>query len=308
MAENFIVAVLSLTITIMTPTLLSSLGEIFSERSGVLNLGLEGIMLMGAFVSVAATAVTGNGYIGLISAMAVGLLFGVITLITVILLQIDQVVNGVGIWILGLGLSTFLFKWFTTGIPFPTVKTFELIIIPYLSQIPFLGQIIFQQNFLVYLSILAVPVFWFVLFRTTAGLKVRAVGENPKAADTAGISINRVRIICVLFSAMMAGLGGAYLTLAYVGLFTHNMVAGRGFIALAIVIFGKWNPARALLGALIFGGVEALQINVQALSLGIPYQFLSMMPYVLTIIVLVLIGRKAEFPAALGVPYIRGER
>jgi simple sugar transport system permease protein len=262
-------------------------------------------MLVGAFTSVAVTQITENSVIGLLSAMLTGFLFGLITIVTVIALQIDQVVNGVGIWILGLGLSTFMFKVFTTGIPFPTVKTFEPISIPYLSQIPFLGPVIFQQNFLVYLSLLAVPILWFILFRTTMGLRVRAVGENPRAADSAGINVNRVRSICVLFSTTMAGLGGAYLTLAYVGLFTHNMVAGRGFIALAIVIFGKWSPLRALLGALIFGGVEALQINVQALSLGIPYQLLSMLPYVMTIVVLILIGRKAEFPSALGTPYKR---
>ena len=305
MAENFFVAVLTLTIIIMPPTLLPALGEVFSQRSGVLNLGLEGIMLMGAFVSVAATYTVGNGYIGLLSAMAIGFLFGIITIITVIALKIDQVVNGVAIWIFGLGLSTLLFQRFTFGIPFPTVSIFGPINIPYVSQIPFLGPIIFQQNFLVYLSLLAVPLFWLILFRTTAGLKVRAVGENPRAADTSGINVNRVRIVSILLSTTLAGLGGAYLTLAYVGLFTHNMVAGRGFIALAIVIFGKWNPARALLGALVFGGVEALQINVQALGIGIPYQFLSMLPYVITIIVLIAIGRKADFPAALGVPYKR---
>ena len=302
---NFFVAIFALALTTMTSTLLPALGEVFSERAGVINLGLEGIMLLGAFVSVVVTAVIGNPYVGLLSAMGVGLLIGLVTIVTVVILKIDQVVNGVGIWILGLGLSTFLFTGFASSFGFPTVKTFEAIHVPFLSDIPFLGQVLFQLNFLVYVALVLVAVFWFVLFKTNFGLQVRAVGENPRAADSVGINVNLLRSVCILISTAMAGLGGAYLTLAYVGLYTHNMVVGRGFITLAIVIFGRWNPFRALIGALIFGSVEALQINVQALGLGIPYQLLSMLPYVLTIIVLILIGRKADFPKALGEPYKR---
>lgn len=290
----------------MVPILLPALGETLSQRSGVLNLGIEGIMLMGASIGLIATHLTGSPYLGLGAALAAGLLFGLATIVIVIILHVDQVINGVGIWLLGLGSSTFLLKWYIAGRPqFPTIKTLEAVPAPYLSRLPFIGPILFQQNFLVYASILAVVLFWLILFKTTFGLKIRAVGENPLAAENAAINVNWVRSVTILVSAAMAGIGGCYLSIAHVGLFTHNMVAGRGFIAIAIVVFSKWNPSRAILGALIFGGADALQIHVQALGVMVPYQFLSMLPYLLTVSMMVAIGRKAEFPKALTVPYRR---
>ncbi len=306
----FIIGLFAGTIRIATPILFASLGEVFAERSGVLNLGLEGIMLVGSSVGFAAAFLSGNVWLGVLVGFISGALLGLLIAFITVSLRIDQVVNGVAIWIIGMGLSSYLFVMFFGKLSsYPKIEGLPSLNIPGLSQIPILGEILFQQNALVYLAFLLVPILWYVLFKTTFGLKVRAVGENPKAADTLGIGVHRIRYLCVIFGAGLAGVAGTFLSVAYLQTYTDNMVAGRGFMAIAIVILGRWNPVRVLFGALLFGGVDALQIRLQALSsvegIFIPTQFLVMLPYIVTIIVLVFVSRRAAAPAALTLPYKR---
>lgn len=304
---SFVIGILAASIRLAAPILLSALGEIFVERAGILNLGIEGIMLMGALSGFLGAYWTGNLWVGVVSGMLTGLLFGLLMGFMSITVKANQVVAGIGITILGSGLSTLLFRlaFGLRTIP-PTLDIFPTLPIPLLSRIPFLGPILFEHNVLVYLALILVPVASAVLYRTHFGLKVRAVGESPDAVDTRGISVGRIRYLALIIGGAMAGLGGAYLVLGSLGLFWTQMTAGRGFIAIAVVVFSKWDPARALLGAWVFGLASALQISLQTLSVPIPSQILLMLPYVITIIVLVGVSRRAEFPSAYAVPYFRG--
>ena len=189
----------------------------------------------------------------------------------------------------------------------PTVEGFDPIPIPILSQIPVLGPIFFQHTIFVYAALLMVPICTIILFKTTIGLKIRAVGENPRAADTLGINVYRVRYLCVIFCGVMAGLGGAYLSIAELGIFSEAMTAGRGWVAVALVVFGKWLPSRIFFGAILFSFVDAMQLRLQTIGVAVPYQFLTMLPYVLTIIVIAGAYKRAGAPAAIGIPYKRGE-
>jgi simple sugar transport system permease protein len=220
----------------------------------------------------------------------------------------NQVVAGLGITILGGGLSTLLFRlFFGLRTKPPTIKTFNTEPIPLLSEIPVVGRMFFDHNVMVYLAFVLVGVGWFVLYRTRYGLALRAVGERPEAVDTRGLNVTRLRYSALMIGGALAGIGGAYLPLANLGLFWTQMTAGRGFIAVAVVVFSRWDPVRALLGALVFGGAAALQTALQTLEAPIPSELLLMLPYVVTIIVLVGVSRRAEFPSAFAVPYSRGE-
>lgn len=309
-SEAFIVGLFSGTIRIATPILLAALGEVFAERSGILNLGIEGIMLVGSSIGFAGAFLTGNVVAGIFIGLISGALFGLVIAIVTVTYGVDQVINGIAIWITGMGLSNFLFVlFFGKYTTYPSIIGLQPVHIPVLSQIPIVGPILFQQNLLVYLTFIAAPVLWLVLFKTTYGLKIRAVGENPKAADILGINVFKVRYVCVIIGGAAAGLAGTFLSVAYLNTYTPNNVAGRGFMAIAIVILGRWDPVRTLFGALLFGGVDAFQIRLQALSTGagiaIPSQFLIMLPYLVTIFVLVLVSRKASAPSALTIPYKR---
>jgi len=305
---EILVGLLSSTLRMATPILAASLGEIFAERSGVLNLGLEGVMLESAFMSFWVTYLTDNLWIGVLTGMAVGGLMSLIHAYLAVSLHADQVVSGIAIWLVGTGLSSFQYRA-AFGIVFvpPAIAGFKPLSIPVLSEIPFLGPILFQHDILVYLVILLVPLAAFVLYRTTLGMKIRAVGENPAAADTSGINIYRIRYLCVILGGMLAGLGGAYLTLSYTHLFADYVTAGRGWIAIALVIFARWDPYRALLGSILFGGADAIQLRLQVLGVGIPYEFFVMLPYIVTMIALLLVYKRAGAPAALCVPYKREE-
>jgi len=292
------------------PLLLAALGELFAERSGVLNLGIEGIMLMGAISGFWITFVTKSLFLGVLAAVTVGGLIGLLMAFLSVSLRANQIVAGLALWIFGLGLSGFIYRAGIWGpYVYPTVSTFGNIAIPGLSGIPALGPILFNQSVLVYLALIAVPICFFFLFKTTWGLKVTAVGENPRAADTLGIKVYRTRYICVIIGGILAGVAGALLPLVWMGSFNENMTAGRGFIAFALVIFGAWKPWRILAGSLLFGSIDAVQMRLQA-SGGIwiySYQFLLMLPYILTIVALVILSRRAGAPAELTKPYIRGE-
>ncbi len=286
--------------------LLPTLGEIITERSGVLNLGIEGMMISGAAGSFAVAHTTGNIVLGLIAGMLIGgalaLLHGIVT----ITFNRNQVVSGISLTIFGTGLSGLLGLGFA-GLPLVPLQP---IIIPGLSAIPFLGAVFFNKNILVYFSFIMVPVLWFFLYRTRYGIIVRTVGENPIAAYTQGINVNQVRYLCVIFGGMMCGLGGAYLTLGWIPLWVEGMTNAKGWIVIAIVVVGLWHPIGILFGAYIFAAFEVLQFTFQ--PLGIAPAFLNMLPSLTTILVLVIWGillnkqkvkRIIGAPTALCVPF-----
>ena len=284
-----------------TPLLLAGLGELVTEKSGVLNLGVEGMMLIGAVAAFAAGVTTGSWILailaGALAGMGLAFLFGVLTLS----LLANQVATGLALTIFGIGLSALLGAGFV-GTPYPGLPKLDL---PLLSGLPVLGPLVFGHDLLVYLSVLMVGLVAWFLARTKAGLVLRAVGENQEAAHAIGYPVIAIRYLAVLFGGLMSGLGGAYLSLAYTPMWAENMTAGRGWIALALVVFSTWKPGRVLLGAYIFGGVTILQLHAQGIGIEVPSQILSMLPYLATILVLVLISRdsarlRLNAPACLG--------
>lgn len=301
---TFFVALLSASLRLSVPILFAALGGMYSERSGVVNIGLEGIMLIGAFSGVVGSYFSGSQWIGALAAILSGLLIGALFALITVRIKINQIVSGVAINLLAVGLTSFfyraLFGITTTPI---TVKAFESVNIPLLSNIPVLGEIFFRQTILVYIAFLLVPISAFILYRTSWGLSIRTVGEHPMAADTVGIPVDKVRTICVLISGALAGLGGSFLSLGQFNMFVDNMISGRGFIAVAAVIFGKWNPKGILMASLIFGVADALQIRLQTAGVAIPYQFLLMFPYLLTVVAVTGIVGRTVSPRALGQPY-----
>lgn len=294
---------LAATWRLATPLIYASVGELFAERSGVLNIGLEGIMLFGAFAGYAAGTVTGSPVIGLLAAIVVGLLLGLLFAVFTVTIKANQIVVGTALNMIGLGLTGFLYRtWFDTSTK--NAPTFNPVEIPVLSQIPVLGDIFFKHSILVYATLLLVPLAAFVLYRTGFGLAVRATGEHPKAADTVGINVPRIRYTCILIGAALASIGGAFLTLAHTNMFVEGMVAGRGFIALAVVVFGRWKPWSVFWASLLFGVFYGLQLQLQAMTNSIiPYQFWQALPYLATLIALVALRGRAGAPRALGVPY-----
>jgi simple sugar transport system permease protein len=292
-------------IRLATPYLFAAIGEMFAQRSGVINLGVEGIMLMGALTGFAIATWTGSLWLALISAAIVGILMGLLISVINISLQAEQGISGIGLHLFGLGLSSLLFKKLLSSTK--AINGFQPIKIPLLGDIPVVGEIFFNHNILVYLAFLLVPVAAWVLNKTTWGLKIRAVGVKPEAADSLGVNVVRVRYACVIFGGMMAGIAGGSLTLALINLFQENMTSGIGFIAVALVYFGGWTPAGVTLGALVFSLVNALQLWLQVIDTNkvIPSDFALMMPYVMTIAVLAF-GKRANQPAALTKPFERG--
>lgn len=307
LSSAFLIALIGSGIRLAVPVLMAVLGEIFAERSGVLNLGLEGIMAFGAFAGFAVAYALGNPWMGLLAGFLGGALFGLVMAFFSVTMKTNQVITGISLVILGHGASAFLYRQiFGVSSKPPRIDGFEEIVVPYLGDIPVLGPILFKQDVVVYLAVLLVVLSWAALFRTTWGLKVRAVGEAPSAADTSGISVARIRYTCVLLGAALAGLGGSALSVAQMHLFLENMIAGRGWIAIALVIFARWRPSLALAGAILFGIADALQFRLQALGFdAVPYEFLLMLPYVLTILVLVSQSGRGVGPAALGEPYVK---
>lgn len=303
-------AILSTAVIAGTPLLYAALGEILTERAGVLNLGVEGMMLVGAVSGFIVTILTNNHWWGVLAAMlAAGALAAVHAFLSVTL-RANQVVSGLALTIFGTGLSGYLGKDFV-GNPVP--QSFKAVPVPYLSDIPLLGKILFTHDLLIYLSFILVGVLWFFLYYTKGGLNLRAVGENPGAADVVGIKVYRTRYFYVILGGMLAGVGGAYLSLAYAPTWLENMTAGRGWIAVALVIFATWDPFKALLGAYIFGGVDALSYRFQALGFTFSPYLLKMLPYVLTILVLIIVTRETgrrrfRAPGTLGQSYDREER
>lgn len=307
--------------TAATPLLIAALGELIVERSGVLNLGVEGMMVMGAVCGFVASAMTGSPWIGLLAAVGAGALFSLLFAFLTLTIATNQVATGLSLTLLGLGLSSMIGEPFvgSAGTKLPTLAQ-SLSDLPLIGglfqslfgalfQIPILGRVLFGQDPIFYMSIaLVIGVMWF-LFRTRAGLTLRSVGDSHGSAHALGINVLKIRYLAVLFGGACAGLAGGHLSLVYTPQWVENMTAGRGWIALALVVFASWRPLRVLAGAYLFGAVTIGQLHAQALGLGIPSQLLSSLPYIATIIVLVIISRNRRLtmmntPAALGQPFV----
>lgn len=317
MTEALIVSILVITIRAGTSLLYATVGEIYTERSGVLNLGVEGIMLVGAATAFAVAYHSNSVWLGLVAAMLVGCLLALIHAFLSVTMRADQVVSGLALTIFGIGLASFMGQRLgpggTTmvGLRGPA---FQRTAIPVLSDLPIVGPSFFNQDILTYALYLLVPLLWFFLYKTQPGLHLRAVGENPQAVDALGVSVTLSRYIYTVFGGLLVGVAGAHLSLGYLQGWADNITGGRGWIAIALVIFATWDPLRAVAGALLFGGINALQFRMQAAGTIIPAPFLNMMPYIFTILVLVLITwfesvrKRLGAPAALGIPYGREEK
>lgn len=305
----FITGLLAAMMRMATPIIFATLGEILCERAGVLNLGIEGIMLMGAMTGFLTTLGTGSLWLGVAAAAAVGVLLSLLMSLLAVHLGLSQHVSGLGITLFSTGLAMFVYR-LAVGSPVnpPTVRPFTQVAIPFLSEIPVIGQAFFNQYSLVYLALLLVPAICFLLYRTSWGLSIRTVGENPFAADTVGIGVNKTRTLCVMAGGALMGVGGAFLTLAHQNMFLIDVIGGRGWIAIAMVIFGNWDPVRGTAGALIFGFLDALQLRLQGLGFDVPFHLFLVIPYVMTVVALVGVSRRASAPAGLLKPYRREEK
>ena len=291
------------------PLIIAAMGELLIERSGVLNVGIEGMMLVAAVVCFIAAFHTGSAIGGIAAAMAASGAMALVLAYYGISLRGSQITVGLGLYVLGIGLSSLLYRVvFGVRLSPPRVATLTPVALPGLADIPVLGPVLFQQNVLVYAALLLVPAVHLFLFRTPLGLRMRAVGENPRAVDTLGIDVTRLRYAATLVGGLLIGAGGAYLPLTLTGTFSDNMTAGRGWLALMLVIFGRWRPYQALAGALLFAYVESLQFKVALTTKLVPPQFLLMLPYVFAMVVLVRVYRGARAPRALALPYDREAR
>ncbi len=291
-------------IRLATPYLYAAIGETFAQASGVLNLGVDGIMLMGAYSGFFVGMTTGNLWLGVLASAVVGALMGLLMALISVTLKAEQGISGIGLQLFGLGLSSLLFKKTLGSVV--SISGFQPVKIPLLGDIPVLGEVLFNHNLLVYGAFLLVPLAAFILNKTTLGLKIRAAGQNPQAADSLGVDVNRVRYLTVTVGGALAGIAGASLSLALINLFQENMTNGMGFIAVALVYFGGWRPWGVLGGALLFSFVNAFQLWIQVKGIDLPSDIAVMLPYILTILALAF-ARRVQQPTALAKPFERGE-
>jgi simple sugar transport system permease protein len=305
--EDIIISVAQRTLVAGTPLLLGTIGEIICERSGILNLGVEGVMSIGAVTAFIVTFYTNSPWLGLYAAVLAGMLISLVHAFASITLQSNQVVSGLALTMLGLGISGLAGKPYVGK---PLVVKMQTFPIPVLSDIPFVGPIFFSQSPFFYMAVLLAVAAWFTLEHTRIGIKIRSTGENPKATEAQGIHVSWIRYACVLAGGAFSGMAGAHLSVSYSKSWIEGMTAGRGWIVIALTIFALWNPTRAIIGAFLFGGIFVLQYLLQ--PLGVSPNFLAMLPYLTTLAVLLIIGlgdrRKLNAPAMLGEPYKRGER
>lgn len=283
-----------------TPLLLAALGLVFSERAGIVNIGTEGIMLIGALLGCVGASFSGSSLVGALTAIFGGLVMSLIFAFFTITLRSNQIVVGTAFNIFAGGFTITLNRLLLNG---AKVKGYVNLPVPGLSKIPVAGDVLFNWSLPVYFAFICVPLCWFVLQRTNIGLKVRAVGEYPKACDTVGINVFRIRYGAVLFSGMMAGLAGSFVSMGQLSSFTEGMVSGKGFMALAVCVFGNYSPKTVLLAALLFGAADALKYRLLTTSLGGYYQFLNMLPYLITIVALCMFAKRSNKPACSGVAY-----
>ena len=303
MEDFMIVGLLAATLRVATPLILGTLGELFAERAGILNLGIEGTMFCGAFVGFVVGGATGYLWFGVLAAIITGIFAGLLMGLMSVRLGVSQHVSGLGITLLLTGLSLFGFRliYGEPRIP-PSIEPFARLSI--LGQVPILGEILGQYA-LTYIALVLVPVCWWVLYRTNFGLQIRAVGENPEAADAAGVNVFLTRYLALAIASGLMAAGGAFLSLAQLGAFTYGIIAGRGWVCIALIIFANWQPVRVLWGAILFGGVFALQLRLQTIGLDLPYEAFLALPYLVTIAALAMAGRNAAYPAALLKAYKR---
>jgi ABC-type uncharacterized transport system permease subunit len=305
LSMGVLAGILTSMIRLATPFLYAAIGETFAQTSGVVNLGVDGIMLLSAYGAFYVALNTGNLWLAVLAALAIGLLMGLLMSFISVTLKAEQGISGIGLYMLGLGLSSLLFK-ITIG----TVKTidgFPPVKIPLLGDIPFIGPILFHNSVPVYGAFLLVPIAWWVLEKTTLGLNIKSVGQNPAAADSLGISVDGIRYFSVCLGGMLAALAGASLSIAIVDLFQDNLTAGQGFIAVALVYFGGWSPWGVMAGSLLFSVVNSLQLWMQVLGVKIPSDVAVMLPYLFTIAALMVTVNRVRQPAALNKPFERGE-
>lgn len=305
--EEIIISTLQRTMVAGTPLLLATTGEVICERSGILNLGVEGVMAMGAVTAFIVTMTTGSPWAGAAAAMAAGIAISLIHAFSSVTLQANQVVSGLALTMLGLGLSGMLGKPYVGK---PLAVKMQDWNIPYLSDIPWIGKIFFSQSPFFYIAVVLALTAWFFLERTRLGIQIRSTGENPRATETQGVNVSRLRYLSVLIGGAFSALAGAHLSISYSKSWIEGMTAGRGWIAIALTIFALWNPGRAIWAAFVFGGIFVVQYLLQ--PLGISPNFLSMLPYIATLLILLIISfrdpRKLNAPAMLAEPYKRGER
>lgn len=305
--EDIIISTLQRTMVAGTPLLLATTGEVICERSGILNLGVEGVMAIGAVTAFVVTINTGQPWLGVLSAIGAGMLISITHAFASVTLQANQVVSGLALTMLGLGLSGMLGKPYV-GRPLPIkMEDFN---VPVLSDIPYIGKIFFSQSPIFYLAVILALAAWFFLEKTRLGIQIKSTGENPKATETQGVNVFMVRYLSVIVGGGFSALAGAHLSVSYSKSWIEGMTAGRGWIAIALTIFALWNPGRAIWAAFLFGGIFVIQYLLQ--PLGISPNFLAMLPYIATLVILLLISlmdsKKLNAPAMLGAPYKRGER
>lgn len=297
---------LTTSLRLSVPIAFAAVGGVLSERSGVFNIALEGCILGGAFGAAVGAAVTGSPLGGLAGGLCVALLAGLLLGGLAVGLGVNQLVSGIAINILVVGLTSYLGRLILGHSATSTLPGFKPLAVPLLSEIPVIGAALFHHDVLTYLLYVVVPLSWWIFYRTPWGLNIRAVGDNPLAADTAGVNVPLYRTIAVALGGCLAGLGGCYLVLSQVFVFTENMSAGKGYIALTAIILGRWNPAGAFLACVFFGFCDALQLRLQFNSPEVPYQLFSMLPFLASLLALIVFAGKVRAPAAAGVKYVRG--
>ena len=305
----FISGLMGATMRMATPIIYATLGEILVERAGVLNLGIEGTMLMGAMTGFLVTYSSGSLWLGVLAAAAMGMLLGLLMAFLAVHLGLSQHVSGLGITIFATGLAMFIYRlhFGSPTVP-PIVHPFKEVALPVLSRIPLIGSGLFTQYSLTYLAWILIPALSILLYKTNVGLKIRTVGENPVVADTVGVNVMLTRTLCLVVGGALMGIGGAFLTLAHQNMFLIDVVGGRGWVAIAMVIFGNWDPVKGALGALIFGFLDGLQLRLQGMGISVSFHIFLMIPYLLTIVALISVSRKASIPGALLMPYRREEK
>jgi general nucleoside transport system permease protein len=301
--EVFIVGAIAATLRIATPLIFGTLGELFCERSGILNLGIEGTMFLGCFVGFVVGDKTGNLWLGVLMALISGMVSGLLMALLTVKLGVNQHVSGLGITLLLTGFSLFIFVLvYGDATLNPTITPFQKVA-PF-GDIRFIGPV-FDQYMLTYIAFALIPVVWWLLFRTNFGLHMRAVGENPEAADAAGIDVYRTRTIALVIGGALMAVAGSFISLAQSGTFIYGIIAGRGWVCIALIIFGNWHPVKVMWGSLLFGAVYALQLRLQATGMDLPYEVFLALPYIVTIIALVIAGRNVTGPSAILKPYTR---
>ncbi len=305
----FLSGLMGATMRMATPIIYATLGEILTERAGVLNLGIEGTMLMGAMTGFLVTFSSGSLWLGVLAAAGVGMLLGFLMAFLSVHLGLSQHVSGLGITLFATGLAMFVYRlhFGSPTVP-PIIHPFNQISLPLLSRIPLVGPGLFTQYSLTYFAWLLIPALSLLLYKTDMGLKIRTVGENPVVADTVGVNVSLTRTLCLVIGGGFMGVGGAFLTLAHQNMFLIDVIGGRGWVAIAMVIFGNWDPLKGALGALIFGFLDGLQLRLQGMGIAVSFHLFLMIPYLLTIVALISVSRKASIPAALLKPYRREEK